>query len=169
MALFNKTDFIGIVPMSVNVPNDNVNLHCSDAQNLDTKPVMPIRVSDTSIDLIDDLIATESDHSTRPELWAFYDSYLLPYMVCLAHARFLLWQGNNITQFGVVVNQEDTSEPVTDKSRGELISSSEHKSNIYLARLWARLKDIEYTLDSIVYKKRDCGTKTRARTRTVAI
>lgn len=168
MALFNKTDFINIVPMSVNIPDANVDLHCNDAQSLDTKPTMPVRVSNNAIDLIDDLISSESDPSTRPQLWDFYNSFLLPYMVCLAHARFLVWHGRNVAQFGLRVNSEDTSESVTDEQRADLIASSEHKANIYLAQLKVELVNKNFTFDSIPYMYK-CDNKPKVKTRIYAI
>lgn len=166
MALFNKTDFIGIVPMSVNVPDANVNLHCEDAQQLDTRPIMPTRVNGGQ-NLLDDIV--NSTTSTRPELHGFYTNYILKFMVCKAHSRFLLWQGNNITQFGVRSNIENTSEPVSDKTRSELIASSEHKANIYLAQLTSYLDSISYTLDDIKYGYQNCNSKPKAKTRIYAI
>ena len=163
--LINKTDFIGVVPMSVNVPSANVDLHRKDAQSIDTIPIMPTRTGEVSI--VTDIENTNA--GARPQLFAFYNSVLKPYMICMAHARFLLWQGNNITQFGIVMNQEDTSDPVSDRARAELIASSEHKANVYLAQVTSALKAANYTFDTVVYSYESCADKPRAKTRIHAV
>lgn len=163
--LIDKTDFINVVPMSGNIPDANVDLHCLDAQNIDTFPIMPS--TSAGVNIVTDIENTNS--GARPELHAWFNTYLKPYMVCMAHARFLLWQGNNITQFGVRVNNEDTSEAVSDKTRGELIASSEHKANVYLAKATSALKDADYTFDTVVYSYNNCNNKPRAKTRIFSV
>ena len=162
--LIDKNDFIGVVPMSVNIPDVNVNLHCLDAQNIDTFPIMPITA--TGVNMLTDIENATS--SSNPELMEFFTTYLKPFMVCMAHARFLLWQGNNITQFGIRVNQEDTSQPITDKTRAELIASSEHKANVYMMKFKEALEEANYTFDTVVYSY-ECNNKPRAKTRIKAI
>lgn len=162
--LINKDDFINIVPMSANIPNVNVDLHCLDAQNIDTFPIMPKTAE--GVNMLTNIENATS--SSNPELMSFFETYLKPFMVCMAHARFLLWQGNNVTQFGIRVNQEDTSQPITDKTRGELIASSEHKANVYMMKFKQALEDANYTFDSVVYSYK-CNQKPRAKTRIAAI
>lgn len=162
--LINKDDFINVVPMSVNIPNVNVDLHCLDAQNIDTFPIMPKTAE--GVNMLTNIENATS--SSNPELMSFFETHLKPFMVCMAHARFLLWQGNNVTQFGIRVNQEDTSQPISDKTRGELIASSEHKANVYMMKFKQALEDANYTFDSVVYSYK-CNQKPRAKTRIAAI
>ena len=150
--------------MSANIPNVNVDLHCLDAQNIDTFPIMPKTAE--GVNMLTNIENATS--SSNPELMSFFEIYLKPFMVCMAHARFLLWQGNNVTQFGIRVNQEDTSQPITDKTRGELIASSEHKANVYMMKFKQALEDANYTFDSVVYSYK-CNQKPRAKTRIAAI
>ena len=164
MQLIHKEDFIGIVPMSVNIPNKDVDLHCLDAQNIDCEPIMP---TFNNVSLLAQIVV--SNPTSRPQLWAFFTEYLKPFLVCKAHARFLLWHGNNITQFGTVQNQEDTSEPISDKTRAELIRSTEIKANVYLAKMTNHLKVVSYTFDTIVYSYSNCAVIPRAKTRIFAL
>jgi hypothetical protein len=149
--LIDKSDFIGIVKMSVNIPDSDVNFHCMDAQRFDLFPIIP------------DALATALQGSMGAELQAFFDDYVKGFLVCKAHARLLLWQGNNVTQFGLVRNNEDTSEPISDKQRAELIQSSEHKANIYLAQMSKAMSDADYTFDSVVYTYETCEDKPKVK------
>ena len=81
------------------------------------------------------------------QLQALFNNYIKGFLVCKAHARLLLWQGNNVTQFGLVRNREDTSDAISDKQRAELIQSSEHKANVYLAQMAKALEDANYTFE----------------------
>jgi len=166
--LIDKDDFGTYVKFSDNLRAADVDFHCKDAQNFDAYPIMPVAVvSDNNI-VLDVENAINESPVTRPELLEWFTDYLKPFLVCKAYARLLLWQGRNVTQFGLRVNNEETSSELTDKNRAELIADIEHKCNVYLARLTDNLKDTDYTYDLIVYEQ-SCQTKPRAKTRIKAI
>lgn len=167
--LIDKDDFGTYVKWSDNIPAANVDFHCKDAQNFDAYPIMPIAVVSLNNIVLDVENAINESPVTRPELLEWFTDYLKPFLVCKAYARFLLWQGRNITQFGIVVNQEETSTEATDKARAEMIADTEHKCNVYLARLTKALKDADYTYDSIVYEYTCDNSKPRPKTRIVSI
>lgn len=166
--LIDKDDFGAYVKFSDNIRAADVNFQCKDAQDIDAVPIMPIAVVSKNNMVTDIENAINESPVTRPELLAFFNDYLKPFIVCKAYARFLLWAGRNITQFGLRVNNEDTSTEVTDKARAEMIADIEHKANVYLARMSTNLKEKAYTFDTIVYSF-DCGTKPRAKTRIYSI
>lgn len=155
--LINKSDFTGIVKMSVNIPDSDVDFHCLDAQRFDLFPIIP------------DALATALQGTMGTELQAFFDNYVKGFLVCKAHARLLLWQGNNVTQFGLVTNREDTSAQITDKQRAELIQSSEHKANVYLAQMTKAMKDANYTFDSVSYEYAACAEKPKVKPKFFAV
>ena len=166
--LIDKNDFGDYVKWSANIPDRDVDPHCKDAQNFDAFPIMPLAVVSGNNMITDIETALAESPVTKPELVAFYNTYLEPFLVCKAYARFLLWHGRNIAQYGFVTNQEDTSIEVSDKTRGEMIADIQSKSNIYWARLTANLKDTSFTYDGIVYSF-ECTTKNKPKTRIRAI
>lgn len=149
--LIDKSDFIGIVKMSVNIPDSDVDFHCMDAQKFDLFPIIPTA------------LATALQGTMGTELQAFFNNYVKGFLVCKAHARLLLWQGRNITQHGLTQPREDTSEPITDKQRAELIQSVEHKANVYLAQMSKAMSDAEYTFDGVSYEYSDCAEKPKVK------
>lgn len=168
MALIDKDDFSAYVPWSDNIKAPQVDVHCFDAQTIDVYPLLPTaKVSGNN--MTDDIIfALTESPVTQPELVAFWNDYVKPLIVLKAYCRFLLYHGRNITQYGIRVNNEDTSNDVGDKGRGELMADNEHKANVYLMKLKERLDAVNYTFDSVVYEYA-CNNKPKAKTRIVAI
>lgn len=87
------------------------------------------------------------------ELMEFYVDYIKPYFVLSAYARFLLWQGANITQYGIVqpIESNGVSQPITDKWRGELLADVKGKINIYLSNLNKQFNTVSGVFDSVTY------------------
>lgn len=167
--LIDKTDFIGVVKFSANIPAVDVNFHCLDAQNFDVYPVMPL-VGGTGSNLLTDYAdAILQSPVTRTELVDFFDDFLKPFMVCKAAARFMLWHGRNVTQYALTEPNQQESTPVTDKARAELIADIEHKANVYLARFNSEFVRLNYTFDSVVYSYGNCQTRPKAKTRVYSI
>lgn len=166
--LINKDDFGAYVQWSNNIPAANVDYHCADAQNFDVEPIMPTAVVSGNNMLTDIIAALAESPVTKPELVAFYGAYVKPLLVLNAYRRFLLVHGINNTQFGLRVNNEETSNEITDKRRGEIMSDAQQKANVYLAKMTAELKAVDYTFDNIVYQYA-CAKKPRANTRIAAI
>lgn len=168
--LITKDDFGAYVQWSNNIPAANVDYHCADSQNFDVEPIMPTAVVSGNNMLTDIIAALAEDPQTKPELIAFYNAYVKPLLVLNAYRRFLLVHGINITQFGSRVNNEETSNEISDKRRAEIMADAESKANVYLAKMTAALKLADYTYDTIVYDYQDCSTsKPRAKTRIAAI
>jgi len=168
--LIDKDDFGTYVKWSNNISAADVNFHCKDAQNFDAVPIMPIAVVSGNNLITDIETAIGESPVTRPQLLTFFEDFVKPYLVLCAYKRFLLWAGRNLTQYGLRVNNEDTSTDVTDKARAEMMADALHKANVYLARLTDSLKDADYTFDTIIYSFNNCETtKPRAKTRIKAV
>lgn len=84
-------------------------------------------------------------------LMAFYVDYIKPYIVMSAYSRFLLWHGANVTQFGLRQINEESSQQITDKWRGELLQDIKAKINIYLSNLNKRFNDVSGAFDGTTY------------------
>lgn len=167
--LIDKDDFGQYVKWSDNIPARDVDFHCKDAQNFDAVPIMPLAVVSHNNLITDIETAILESPVTRPELLSFYADFVKPYLVLNAYRRFLLWSGRNLTQYGLRINNEETSTEVTDKARAEMMADALHKGNVYLARLTDGLKDADYTFDDIIYSFNNCQTKPKAKTRIKAV
>jgi hypothetical protein len=172
MQLIDKDDFGAYVQFSDNLRAANVNFHCMDAQNFDFAELFPDATLSGNTFLADIETAFSESPVTRPELIAFFNNYVKAYLVCKAYARLLLWHGKNITQFGIRVNNEDTSNEITDKARSELIADINSKANVYLLKMSNAFKTANATFDSIVYGNTtgcDTSQNRKPKTRIVAI
>lgn len=85
------------------------------------------------------------------QLMTFWTDYVQPYFMCCSYYRFLNWHGANVTQYGVRQNNEDTSNEVTDKRKGELMADIAGKQDIFLARLTSYFNGVNQTLDEVAY------------------
>lgn len=103
-------------------------------------------------------INTDSEPSSSNTDWAeiqlmsFWTDYVKPYFRACAYYNFLNWHGANVTQYGLRQNQEDTSQEVSDKRKGELMASVAGKKDSYLARLTKRFDDMANTFDGTQYQ-----------------
>lgn len=140
MALIQKSEFKTYVDFSDNISDKKLNYQINDAQIFDLQPIVP-----------EDFYADLFSLSSRPELTVLLDDYIKPYLICSAFARYLLWTGRNISQFGIRTNNEDTSTEISDKARAELIADINNKKAWYLARFKKAIYDADYTYDSVVY------------------
>lgn len=87
------------------------------------------------------------------ELGTFFYVYLRPFLVFCSYKKFLLWAGTNLTQYGLVKIDEDTSEEISDQRRAELIADVKQKANIWLSRLRGRLCEVNNTFDLVNYSQ----------------
>jgi hypothetical protein len=106
-----------------------------------------------SQDLINAIIGLSLTDNTKPQLVGFYNNYFKQVWSYFAYIRFLTWHGRNVTQFGLVSINDDTTNLVSDEARATLINNTERDSQVYLTRLLNRLKTVNYTFDNINYTK----------------
>lgn len=92
-------------------------------------------------------------------LMTFWTNYVKPFFMACAYYRFLLWHGANITQYGARQNNEDTSQELTDKRKGELLADISGKKDIFLARLTKAFNDASNTFDGVTYAYDSTDTK----------
>jgi len=141
------------VQFTQNVADRILDPHIRDAEQYDYKPTVP------------DAFWSKLNDSPSTELSSFLTNYVKPLLVFYAYKRFLLWQGRNVTQISIVTPSDDTSSPISDKARGEIMNDIQGKIQITLAAHNAELDDQNYTFDSVVYdftgKKRQRGIRFR--------
>lgn len=97
------------------------------------------------------------------QLGTFFYQYLRPFLVFMSYRKFLLWAGTNLTQYGLVKIDEDTSEEISDQRRAELIADVKQKANVWLSRLRGRLCEVNWTFDTVSYAQTDGDYKVNPR------
>lgn len=149
MALITKSDFSAYVQFTENIKDRLLDYHITKAETLDFQPLVPTAFW-TNI------------NSTSPalsgELEDFFTDYCKPVLVHFAFLRYLIEAGINITQFGIVNPFENTSQPASDGQRASMRNQYKSDLQSYLNKFYARLKDVSYTLDGVVYDF-DCKVK----------
>lgn len=89
------------------------------------------------------------------ELMTFWGEYVKKYFAACVYYRLMLWQGVNVTQYGVVNVTEETSQQISDKQRGDIMADIRGKRDIYLARLNKKFSDVGGEFDGVTYAT-DC-------------
>lgn len=147
MALINKSDFSTYVQFTQNITDRMLDFFILKAETLDFKPTVPAAFWSA---------INSSSPAMGAELTDFFEDYCKPVLVHQAFLRFLVEHGTNITQYGIINPQEDTSQPASPESRASMRNAYKSDLQSYLAKFYARLKEMNYTLDGTVY---DFGCK----------
>lgn len=149
MALITKADFSAYVQFTENIKDRLIDFCITKAETLDFQPIVP-EAFWTNI------------NSTSPalsgDLETFFDDYCKPVLVHMAILRFLIEAGVNLTQHGIVNPFENTSQPASDGQRASMRNQYKSDLQSYLNKFYARLKEVEYTIDGTVYDF-DCRSK----------
>jgi hypothetical protein len=147
-----KSDFPTFVQFSLNIEDRLINPHIEDAYKFDVRPQM----ESLAVDIYN------YDASvlplTKPELKAFFDSYVLEWWIRLAYKRFIAVHGFNVTQFGFTQTKDPggTFDQLESKERAvmlkQITSDASVCFNYALQQTW--------TFDTIVYRKPGgCGPR----------
>lgn len=157
MPQLSKTELASVVEQfTTNIEDRLISPHITKTIEIGFTEIL----SENLIDAIQNLSLTDN---TKPELIAFYNNYFKQVWSYFSYIRFLTWHGRNITQFGLVAVNDDTTSLVSDKARAELINNTERDSQVYLTRLLNRLIEVNYIFDNINFTKVSPITKPRNR------
>jgi hypothetical protein len=147
MPTLSKTELAAIVEQfTTNIEDRLINPHIQKTIDIGFTEIVPQT-------LINALVALSLTGGGNTELKAFYNNYFKQVWSYFAYIRFFTWHGRNITQFGLVSINDDTTSQISDKARGELINNIEHDSQVYLTRMLNELELKNYTFDTINYTK----------------
>ena len=129
--------------------------YCRLSNNI-KKSELDIPIKDAQLELlswIPDVMYTDlmNNLDSKPELTTLFNEYIKPVLVLTAYYKFILWHGRNISQFGIRQNNEDTSEEISDKARGELMADVQSRKSAYLNVLKDKMDEDNYTYDSVEY------------------
>ena len=97
-----------------------------------------------------------SDDWQKLEISEAFTDFIEPYLVMSFYGRFLLWHGNNVTQFGLRSPFEDSSNAVSPQDRSQLIADTKRKAGVYWADFIKWMKEKNYTLDGGKYDFEKC-------------
>ena len=147
--LISKSDLKTYVQFSDNIEDRLIDFHILTVQETEIEPLLdPIMFANLEI------VVSNPSH-TYPELEALFDNYIKAWICNRTIYSFYSEHGMNITQYGIRVMNEDTSQPVAPEDRAVLLQRVKNKANAYWLRLDKKLSDDNYTYDGITYSK-DC-------------
>lgn len=152
MSLITKLDFTADrVPFTQNLDNRLIEPYITKAQKQDFKPL----VSDAFYTAI-------TAETPTAEIQTFLDDYVKEFLVYATMARFLAYHGNIIAQNGMREYVDNTSQPISDTSRAQLIKEAEKDMKIALSVMMKEASDVSYTWDGVVYNfNSDCESSNK--------
>lgn len=149
--LITKADLPAYVQFSTNIEDRLVNFHTTNAQVYD----LEVRLG---AELYNDLILLPTvppAPDTRAQLRSFYENYVKRYLALNVYCRFMAEHGTNITQYGVTQlgDPGGTFTQATEERRAIFLKQYRSDMDVAMTRMFNRLKDVNYTFDSISYDK----------------
>jgi hypothetical protein len=142
--LISKSDLKTYIQFSDNIPDRLVDFHIKQVQELVIEPLIDV----TMLANIEAELATPS---TYPQLGLFFTNFMKAWICNNVAYSIYSQHGINITQFGVVVINEDTSTPVAPQDRANLLQTVKNNGNAYYMRMRKALEDADFTFDTIKY------------------
>lgn len=137
-----RSEFLAYVKLGANVAKENeIETFIKDMQEVEFETIVPE-------DFYADITGTIT---SRPELSDFLETFVKPYLISGSYEKFLLWHGRSVSQYGLREDREDTSDPISDKARGEIMADIRKRTNVYLSKMNRQLLLINYTLDGVAY------------------
>jgi hypothetical protein len=147
--LINKQDLKTYVQFSDNIEDRLIDFHILTVQETEIEPLLdPIMFAN-----LEQVVSNPSN--TYPELADLFEKYIKAWICNRTIYSFYSEHGINVTQYGMRVMNEDTSQPVAPEDRAVLLQRVKNKANAYWLRLDKKMADDNYTYDNITYKK-DC-------------
>jgi hypothetical protein len=88
---------------------------------------------------------------TVSELLNFWANFVKPFLVYSSYKRFLLWHGKHISMGGVRKHNDNTSFEVNADELTYLLSDLRSIVSVKQTKMYAELKRVDYTFDSVKY------------------
>lgn len=140
-----KADFASFLPSLNHLQDSYVNPRIDDAFKFDIRPKLG--------SLADDIKALSG--SSRPQLKAFYDDFILHWWILLAYKRLLEIHGKNITQFGVTKTKDPggSFDQLTAEERSVMIKQIQSDANTLYTLILAE----DWKFDNQQYRRYNDG------------
>lgn len=143
--LINRTDFVGRINLSANIKDADINICINNVELYEFKPMIDLNLYNA--------LKALTDGSPASQLKTFLTDFVKPLLVFAFAKEFIVIHGKNFTQFGIMKSVDDTSQPLTDAERMELLAPYERNYNICLSNFKVELENKKYTFDNIIYLK----------------
>jgi hypothetical protein len=147
--LITKTELKTYLQFSDKIEDRLIDFHIKLVQETIIEPLLdPIMFAN-----LEQVVSNPSN--TYPELATLFEDYIKAWICHKTIYSFYSQHGINVTQYGMRVMNEDTSQPVAPEDRAMLLQTVKNNANAYWLRLDKRMADDNYTYDNITYKD-DC-------------
>ena len=143
--LINRTDFVGRINLSANIKDADIDICINNVELYEFKPIIDLNLYNALKQL--------TNNSPASELKTFLTDFVKPLLVFAFAKEFIVIHGKNFTQFGIMKSMDDTSQPLTDSERMELLTPYERNYNICLTNFKNELEAKKYTFDNVIYLK----------------
>lgn len=142
--LISKSNLVTYCQFTDNIEDRLINPIIQDTQDLEIEPLID-PVMFTNFNLI------VGGSTLFPQLKSFFDNYVKQWICFTTYYNFCTVHGINVTQYGIRVNNEDTSVPVDPQDRAKFNQAYKNKGNAYYLRMNKELDAKAYTFDNIKY------------------
>lgn len=143
--LISKSDLKTYAQFSDNIEDRLINFHIQKVQDTQIEPLLdPIMFANLEI-----IVASPSN--SYPELETLFDNYIKPWIAYNVIYSFYTQHGINVTQYGMRVASEDTSQPVAPEERAVMLRTIQTDANNYYLRFQKQLYKDDLTYDGITY------------------
>jgi hypothetical protein len=148
--LISKSDLKTYVQFSDNIEDRLIDFHIKLVQETIIEPLLdPIMFAN-----LEQVVSNPSN--SYPELATLFEDYIKAWICNKTIYSFYSQHGINVTQYGIRVMNEDTSQPVAPEDRAMLLQTVKNNANAYWLRLDKRMADDNYTYDNITYNDENC-------------
>ncbi len=143
--LINKSDLKTYVQFSDNIEDRLIDFHILTVQETEIEPLIdPIMFANL-------LQVVGNPSNSYPELTALFDNYFKAWICNKTIYSFYSEHGINVTQYGMRVMNEDTSQPIVPEERAMFLQRRKNIANSYWNRLDKQMATDNYTYDGIKY------------------
>ena len=150
--LISKTDFPELVPFSDTINESEINLHISNAERRDLRPLF-------GKEFLEALSGTRG-----AELEEFFEGFVKPFLVLAAFVRFLPVHGRNVTQFGITKMKDNTFSQVDNEERGEMLKQARTDLSQAEQELTNAFHDAGGAFDGVSFAEAEEKVENRRRT-----
>lgn len=144
--LITKEDLKEYVQFSDNIEDRLIDFHIKMIQETVVEPLF-----DKTLFVNLNEIVNNPAH-VFPELEILFEDFIKPWIANKTIYSFYAQHGINVTQYGMRVMNEDTSQPIAPEDRSMLLQTVKNNANAYWLRLDKKMTDDNFTYDNITYK-----------------
>lgn len=142
--LITKTELKTYLQFSDKIEDRLIDFHIKKVQETIIEPLLDPA-------MFTNLLAIVGGSTSYPYLEDLLNDYIKAWIAYNVGYSFYAQHGVNVSQYGLVVINEDTSTPLAPQDRSNLLATTKNDANTYYLRLRKKLSDDNFTYDSIKY------------------